>query len=68
MFPSTSVSTVVGIGGAAGALGGACFTWLVSHFFSLHPLLIFTMAGLAYVIALLIFQALVPRLGVRQTI
>jgi ACS family hexuronate transporter-like MFS transporter len=68
MFPSTSVSTVVGIGGAAGALGGACFTWLVSHFFSLHPLLIFTMAGLAYVTALLIFQVLVPRLGVRQTI
>jgi hypothetical protein len=31
-------------------------------------LLIFTMAGLAYVTALLIFQALVPRLGVRQTI
>jgi len=63
MFPSTAVSTVVGIGGAAGALGGAVFTWIVSHYFSLHPLLIFTLAGSAYVIALAIFQKLVPRLG-----
>jgi ACS family hexuronate transporter-like MFS transporter len=63
MFPSTSVSTVVGIGGAAGAAGGAVFTWIVSHFFSLHPLVIFTLAAFAYVIALTIFQLLVPRLG-----
>ncbi|WP_348266273.1 MFS transporter [Edaphobacter paludis] len=67
MFPSTSVSTVVGIGGAAGALGGAVFTWLVSHFFSLHPMLIFTLAAFAYVIALVIFQLLVPRLGETRT-
>ena len=64
MFPSTSVSTVVGIGGAAGAAGGAMFTWLVSHYFSLHPLFIFVMAAFAYVIALIVFQLLVPRLGV----
>jgi ACS family hexuronate transporter-like MFS transporter len=67
MFPSTAISTVVGIGGAAGAAGGACFTWLVSHVFSLHPLLIFTMAGFAYITALLIFQLLVPRLGQTRT-
>jgi MFS transporter, ACS family, aldohexuronate transporter len=67
MFPSTSVSTVVGIGGATGAAGGAIFTWLVSHFFSLHPLPIFLLASCAYVIALLIFQILVPRLGVQRT-
>ena len=67
MFPSTNVSTVVGLGGAAGAAGGAMFTWIVSHYFSLHPLLIFTMAGFAYVFALLIFQLLVPKLGVTQT-
>jgi len=67
MFPSTSVSTVVGIGGAAGAAGGAAFTWLVSHFFSLHPLPIFMLASFAYVSALVIFQLLVPRLGVTQT-
>jgi ACS family hexuronate transporter-like MFS transporter len=67
MFPSTSVSTVVGIGGATGAAGGAIFTWIVSHFFSLHPLPIFLLASCAYVIALLIFQILVPRLGVERT-
>src|ERR1700761_4149769 len=49
MFPSTAISTVVGIGGAAGAGGGALFTMVVSHYFSLHPLII--------------FQILVPRLG-----
>ena len=66
MFPSTAVSTIVGIGGAAGAAGGAVFTWLVKHYFSLHPLLIFTLAAAAYLISLAIFQLLVPRLGVAQ--
>jgi ACS family hexuronate transporter-like MFS transporter len=63
IFPSTSVSTVVGIGGAAGAGGGAIFTWMVGHYFALHPMIIFTLAGFAYVAALAIFQLLVPRLG-----
>jgi ACS family hexuronate transporter-like MFS transporter len=67
MFPSSIVSTVVGIGGATGAAGGAIFTWIVSHFFSLHPLPVFLLASCAYVIALLIFQILVPRLGVQRT-
>ena len=64
MFPSTSVSTVVGIGGAVGSVGGALFTVLVSHLLSLHPLIIFTLAGLSYSVSLLIFQLLVPNLGV----
>jgi MFS transporter, ACS family, hexuronate transporter len=63
MFPSTAVSTVVGVGGAAGALGGAAFTWIVKHNLSLHQLLVFSMAAAAYVVALAIFQLLVPRLG-----
>jgi ACS family hexuronate transporter-like MFS transporter len=63
MFPSTAISTVVGIGGAVGALGGAVFTWIVKHYFSLHPLLIFSLAASAYLVALAIFQLLVPRLG-----
>jgi len=58
------VSTIVGIGGAAGALGGAGFTWIVKHNVSLHPLLIFSLAAGAYLLALAIFQLLVPRLGV----
>jgi ACS family hexuronate transporter-like MFS transporter len=67
MFPSTAVSTVVGIGGAVGAAGGAMFTWVVKHYFSLHPLLIFALAGSAYLLALLIFQLMVPRLGAPRT-
>jgi ACS family hexuronate transporter-like MFS transporter len=65
MFPSTAISTVVGIGGAVGAAGGAVFTWIVSHYFSLHPLVIFVLAAFAYVIALAVFQLLVPHLGSR---
>ena len=63
IFPSTSVSTVIGVGGAMGAVGSALFTFLVKRNLSLHPLLIFTMAAFAYVVALAIFQVLVPRLG-----
>lgn len=63
MFPSTAVSTVVGIGGAVGAVGGAVFTAIVKHYFSLHPLLIFALAASAYLLSFLIFQLLVPRLG-----
>jgi ACS family hexuronate transporter-like MFS transporter len=63
MFPSTAISTIVGIGGAAGAAGGACFTWIVKHNLSLHPLLVFALAGSAYLVSLAIFQLLVPRLG-----
>ena len=43
------------------------FTWIVSHYFSLHPMLIFTMGGFAYIVSLAIFQLLVPRLGAPQT-
>ena len=68
MFPSTAVSTVVGIGGAVGAVGGATFTWIVKRYFSLHPLLIFAMAGSAYLIALIIFQLMVPRLGASKPV
>lgn len=67
MFPSTSVSTVVGIGGAVGSLGGAVFTALVSHLLSPHPLVIFALASSAYVLSLAIFQLLVPRIGVPST-
>lgn len=62
IFPSTAVSTVIGIGGAAGAAGGAVFIWIVSHFFSLHPMVIFTLAAFAYIVSLAILQLLVPHL------
>jgi ACS family hexuronate transporter-like MFS transporter len=67
MFPSTAVSTVVGVGGAVGAAGGAGFTWLVKHYFSLHPLLIFALGAASYLVSLAIFQILVPRLGPSST-
>jgi ACS family hexuronate transporter-like MFS transporter len=67
MFPSTAVSTIVGIGGAAGAVGGACFTWVVKRNLSLHPLLVFSMAAGAYLVALAFFQVLVPRLGLARS-
>lgn len=66
IFPSTAVSTIVGIGGAVGSLGGATFTWIVGTYFSLHPLLIFALAASAYLVALAIFQLLVPRLGIHH--
>jgi ACS family hexuronate transporter-like MFS transporter len=65
MFPSTAVSTIVGIGGAAGAVGGAYFTWIVKRNLSLHPLFVFSVAALAYIVSLAIFQLLVPRLGAK---
>jgi ACS family hexuronate transporter-like MFS transporter len=63
MFPSSAVSTVVGFGGAMGALGGAVFTAVVKKNLSLHPALIFTLAGSVYLLALLIMHLLVPRMG-----
>ena len=67
MFPSTAVSTIVGIGGAAGAAGGAAFTWMVKRNLSLHPLVVFSVAAAAYLISLAIFQLLVPRLGLTRS-
>jgi ACS family hexuronate transporter-like MFS transporter len=66
MFPSTSVSTVVGLGGAVGSAGSVLFTMLVKSTFSLHPLVIFLLAAFAYVVALALFQVLVPRLGAQR--
>lgn len=63
MFPTTAVSTVVGFGGAMGAVGGALFTSMVKANLSLHPLVVFTVAGSAYLVALLIMHLLVPRMG-----
>ncbi len=67
MFPSGSVSTIIGVGGTAGAIGGAVFTKITAALWTAHPMLIFAMAGLAYLSALGIFQWLVPRLGEPHT-
>jgi len=67
MFSSTAVSTVVGLGGAGGALGGAIFTYIVEHAWTSHPRSIFVIAALAYLVALSVFQVLVPKLSIEET-
>jgi MFS transporter, ACS family, hexuronate transporter len=64
-FPRFAVGSVVGIGGAAGGLGGVLVqkaagyvvTWTHSYF------LMFLFCGLAYVVALAIIQLLSPKLA-----
>jgi ACS family hexuronate transporter-like MFS transporter len=64
MFPSRAVGSVVGIGGAAGGLGGFIIANTVGHVLQRTgsygiPLFI---AGIAYLIALAFIQLLAPRL------
>ena len=65
MFPRRAVGSVVGIGGMAGALGGA--TMAVATGYILQSTggrygLVFLIAGTAYLVALLIIHLLAPRL------
>jgi MFS transporter, ACS family, hexuronate transporter len=64
MFPRKAVGSVVGIGGFAGAMGGFFMNlgagWLKQHTGSY--VVMFTIAGFAYLAALLIMHLLVPRL------
>ena len=55
-FPSNSVGTVVGIGGAVGSIGSTAFTTLVGILWSHHPLTLFVISGSVYLLALLLFQ------------
>jgi ACS family hexuronate transporter-like MFS transporter len=64
MFPARAVSSVVGIGGMAGAIGGLFIATIVGHLLQWTgsykvPFLI---AGSAYLLALLLIHALVPRM------
>ena len=64
MFPSRAVGSVVGIGGMAGALGGLCIASIVGHVLQWTgsykvPFLI---AGSAYLLALAVIHALVPKM------
>ncbi|MGC2399621.1 MAG: MFS transporter [Acidobacteriaceae bacterium] len=60
MFPTSSVGTVVGIGGAVGAAGSVLFTFLVGLLWTHYALLIFLAAGSAYVLTLFAFQWRLP--------
>jgi ACS family hexuronate transporter-like MFS transporter len=56
MFPSSSVGTVVGIGGAVGSVGSTVATTAIGLLWIHHSLLLFLGAGFAYLITLAAFQ------------
>jgi ACS family hexuronate transporter-like MFS transporter len=66
-FPRSSVASVMGIGGAAGAVGGMLMSTYVGRVLetvgSYAP--VFVWAGSAYLVALAIIHLLVPRLEVK---
>lgn len=64
LFPKRAVASVIGIGGAAGAIGGLLFTTYIGGILefidSYTP--IFYVAGLTYLVALFVIHNLVPKL------
>jgi ACS family hexuronate transporter-like MFS transporter len=64
MFPKRAVGSVVGLGGMAGAAGGLLFSPFIGYVLErTHNYLIpFLVSGTAYLAALGIIQALVPKL------
>uniref|UniRef100_A0A372IT14 MFS transporter n=1 Tax=Paracidobacterium acidisoli TaxID=2303751 RepID=A0A372IT14_9BACT len=56
LFPTSAVGTVVGIGGAVGAVGSTLFTTLVGIVWRKYSLLVFVAGGFAYLITLMAFQ------------
>ncbi|GGH03994.1 MFS transporter [Mucilaginibacter phyllosphaerae] len=73
MFPKRAVSSVVGIGGMAGSVGGILFPFLVGWVLENYKEagnitagynIIFTICGLAYLLAWLIMHFLSPRMKV----
>ena len=65
MFPRRAVGSVVGIGGMAGALGGATMavaTGYILEYSHKNYSIVFVIAGTAYLFALLVIHLLTPRL------
>ncbi len=64
MFPKTAVASVVGFGTMLGSIGGMLIAKIVGYILQSTGsyMLIFMLAGIAYLIALGFVQALVPRL------
>jgi ACS family hexuronate transporter-like MFS transporter len=65
MFPRRAVGSIVGIGGMAGALGGATMavaTGYILESTGKNYAIVFMIAGSAYLFALLIIQLLAPQL------
>jgi ACS family hexuronate transporter-like MFS transporter len=67
MFPKKAVSSVIGIGGMFGAVGGAFFSYNAGTIAGLYGYLpLFIIASSAYLVALLVIQGLVPKLKPAQ--
>jgi ACS family hexuronate transporter-like MFS transporter len=66
MFPRQAVATVMGIGGFAGAMAGMLFQRVTGYILDAsrsNYTVIFIIAGTTYLLALLIFHLLVPRMA-----
>lgn len=63
-FPGSTVSSVAGLGGMFGAVGGMLIAWGVAQTLQLSGsyVPVFAVAGGAYLLALLVIHLLVPRL------
>jgi ACS family hexuronate transporter-like MFS transporter len=73
MFPKKAVSSIIGIGGMAGSVGGIFFPFIVGILLDKYKLLgnindgyniIFLMCGSAYIIAWAIIYTLAPKLEI----
>ncbi|WP_081604625.1 MFS transporter [Nafulsella turpanensis] len=65
MFPKQAVGSVVGIGGMAGAIGGMIVATAAGYLLSATGsyMLLFIIASVSYLLALLIIQLLAPKLA-----
>ncbi len=64
MFPRRAVSSVVGIGGMAGAMGGATLATLTGYILDRtggNYMILFGIAASAYLVALTLIQLLAPK-------
>lgn len=71
MFPKYTVASITGIGGMAGGIGGVITSKLGGYLFDKYDALgkietgytiMFTICGLAYLIAWVIMKSLVPKM------
>ncbi|MCX6144742.1 MAG: MFS transporter [Ignavibacteriales bacterium] len=64
MFPKKAVGSVVGIGGMAGSVGGILIASATGYILQITGsyTILFVMAGSAYVLTLLLFHLLVPKI------
>jgi MFS transporter, ACS family, hexuronate transporter len=62
-FPKREVGSVVGMGGAAGAFGGAVLAWVAGHVLQHHTYLpLFVLAGVMHPVTMLMLHVLAPRI------